>query len=115
MLLIAIVVLSSCSIALAAPDEQKLGRDVGYPLGAAARKSFVNDESMRVGSFTHCDEIVRLHEGEANTLKHADSVMPLPNPAAQNWTRCRQLAARCRSMKCARRTAHGCGLVRHYT
>ena len=72
---IAIVVLSFCSIALAAPDEQKLGRDVGNPLGAAARKSFVNDESMRVGSFTHCGEIVRLHDGKANTLKHAESLM----------------------------------------
>lgn len=90
MLLIAIVVLSSCSIALAAPDEQKLGRDVGYPLGAAARKSFVNDESMRVGLFTHCGAIVRLRDGKANTLTHADSLMPLPKSAVDAKYRCSQ-------------------------
>jgi CubicO group peptidase (beta-lactamase class C family) len=75
---LAIVALCFCSIVLAAPDEQKLGRDAGYPIGTANRKSFLDDESMRVGSFTHHGEIAGLYNGKANTLKRADRAMPLP-------------------------------------
>ena len=67
------------SIAQAAPDEQKLGRDAGYPVGTAARKSFLDNESMRVGSFTHHGEIPGLYNGKANVLKRADRPMPLPS------------------------------------
>lgn len=66
------------SVSRAAPDEQKLGRDAGYPVGTAARKSFLDDESMRVGSFTHHGEIRGLYNGKANLLKRADRPMPLP-------------------------------------
>lgn len=80
---IAIVVLSFCSIALAAPDEEQLGRDAGYPVGTAARKSFLDDESMRVGSFTHHGEIPGLYNGKAKVLKRADSPMLLPKAAVE--------------------------------
>ena len=80
---IATVVLSLCSIALAAPDEEKLGRDAGYPVGTAARKSFLDDESMRVGSFTHHGELPGLYNGKANVLKRADSPMLLAKAAVE--------------------------------
>ena len=75
--LTAVVIIGS--IAQAAPDEQKLGRDAGYPVGTAARKSFLDNESMRVGSFTHHGEIPGLYNGKANVLKRADRPMPLPS------------------------------------
>lgn len=81
--LFAMIAFSFGSIALAAPDEQKLGRDAGYPVGTAARKSFLDDESMRVGSFTHHGEIPGLYGGKANTLKRADRAMPLPKAAVE--------------------------------
>ena len=42
--------------AFAAPDEELLGKAKGYPLGTRANWFF--DEGVRVGSFSHLDEIL---------------------------------------------------------
>ena len=40
----------------AAPDEQQLGKASGYPIGNA--RNWAQDESVRVGSFSHLDQIL---------------------------------------------------------
>jgi len=62
--------------ALAAPDEDKLGKAAGYPVGTAATWFF--DESVRVGSFTHQAEIPGIYRGGVNKLAPAATPMPLP-------------------------------------
>jgi len=57
--------------AIAAPDEELLGKAKGYPLGTRANWFF--DESVRVGSFSHLDEIL-----PHNRLSRATSPLPLP-------------------------------------
>jgi CubicO group peptidase (beta-lactamase class C family) len=79
----ALLVFSLGSIVCAAPDEQRLGKDSGYPVGKAARSSWLDDESMRVGSFTHQGEIPGFYSGKANVLHRADKPMPLPNAAQE--------------------------------
>jgi CubicO group peptidase (beta-lactamase class C family) len=74
-----LLVLSFGSIVCAAPDEQRLGKDSGYPVGKAPRSSWLDDESMRVGSFTHQGEIPGFYNGKANVLQRADKPMPLAN------------------------------------
>src|SRR3954465_8306043 len=64
--------------ALAAPDEELLGKSKGYPLGTRANWFF--EEGVRVGSFSHLDEIL-----PHNTL--SKSASPLPLPAAGGDTR----------------------------
>ena len=59
----------------AAPDENLLGKAAGYPIGRPANWFF--DESVRVGSFSHLDQILPY-----NTLKKSDA--PLPLAAAAN-------------------------------
>ena len=61
---VAIVV--AASPALAAPDEELLGKSKGYPIGT--RANWFYDESVRVGSFSHLDGIL-----PHNTLKKAAS------------------------------------------
>lgn len=56
--------------ALAAPDEELLGKDKGYPVGTRANWFF--EEGVRVGSFSHLDEIL-----PHNTLSKAESPLPL--------------------------------------
>ena len=56
--------------AIAAPDEDLLGKKAGYPIGTGT--SLFSDESVRVGSFSNLDRI-RPH----NTLKKATSPLPL--------------------------------------
>lgn len=63
--------------AMAAPDEDRLGKQRGYPVGTAATWFF--DESVRVGSFTAQGEIPGLFAGRANTLAPSDKPMPLPH------------------------------------
>jgi len=58
----------------AAPDEDKLGKASGYPMGTP-RTWFV-DESVRVGSFTHQADIAGLFNGNANELKASSKPMP---------------------------------------
>src|SRR3979490_319554 len=59
--------------AIAAPDEELLGKARGYPIGTSANWYF--DEHVRVGSFSHLDEILPHY-----TLTKA--AVPLPLPAS---------------------------------
>ena len=61
--------------ALAAPDEELLGKKAGYPIGT--RANWFYDERVRVGSFSNLDKILPY-----NTLKRASSPAPLPAAAA---------------------------------
>lgn len=79
--------LACAAAAPAAPDEERLGRDQGYPVGTAATWFF--DESVRVGSFSHLSDIPGLFDGRTNTLQRAERPMPLPRAAqepAYRWT-----------------------------
>ena len=60
--------------ALAAPDEELLGKSKGYPIGTPA--SWFYDEGVRVGSFSNLDKIL-----PHNTLKKAARPSPLPTAA----------------------------------
>jgi len=62
--------------ALAAPDEQALCKDRGYPVGTPSRWFF--DECVRVGSFTHQGEIPGLFGGSSNVMRAGADAMPLP-------------------------------------
>ncbi|HET7763650.1 MAG TPA: serine hydrolase [Burkholderiales bacterium] len=79
---VALLILSAvASAALAAPDEDKLGKRRGYPIGNAA--SWYYDESVRVGSFTHQAEIKGIYRGEVHTLQPSSKPMPLPRAAQE--------------------------------
>src|SRR5262245_62274886 len=41
--------------AVAAPDEERLGKSAGYPIGTRANWFF--EEKVRVGSFSHLDKL----------------------------------------------------------
>lgn len=60
--------------AQAAPDEERLGKSAGYPVGT--RATWFYDERVRVGSFSHLDEILA-----HNTLQKPATPMPLPKAA----------------------------------
>src|SRR5215467_14316137 len=68
-LLIALLLVAA-QVAVAAPDEELLGKAQGYPVGTRANWFF--DETVRVGSFTHLDTILPY-----NTLQKADIPSPL--------------------------------------
>lgn len=59
-----------------APDEEKLGRAEGYPIGTA--RTWFTEESVRVGSFSAQAEIAGIANGRVNTLAPAAKPMPLP-------------------------------------
>jgi CubicO group peptidase (beta-lactamase class C family) len=61
---------------LAAPDEDKLGKAQGYPVGNA--RNWFYDESVRVGSFSNQGEIEGIFGGKANVLAASSAPMPLP-------------------------------------
>lgn len=65
--------LACCSgaSAHAAPDEEFLGKDLGYPVGT--RTTWFYDERVRVGSFSHLDSIL-----PHNRLPRADKARDLP-------------------------------------
>jgi CubicO group peptidase (beta-lactamase class C family) len=67
--------------ASAAPDEEKLGKAQGYPLGNA--RNWFYDESVRVGSFTAQGEIPGIFAGKVNVLAASDKPMPLPRGAQE--------------------------------
>ncbi len=67
------------SLAYAAPDEDKLGRRDGYPVGNAAKWYY--SEPVRVGSFTHQAEIKGIFHGKPNVLQPAAAPMPLSRDA----------------------------------
>ena len=58
-----------------APDEDRLGRHSGYPVGIAQNYFF--DESVRVGSFSQMDEM-DFSPGRMARLSASSHVMPLP-------------------------------------
>ncbi|MCP4616423.1 MAG: serine hydrolase [Bradyrhizobium sp.] len=60
--------------AQAAPDEELLGKSAGYPLGTPQTWFF--DERVRVGSFSHLDEILPY-----NTLQKSATPLALPKAA----------------------------------
>ncbi|SDC20773.1 CubicO group peptidase, beta-lactamase class C family [Cupriavidus sp. YR651] len=64
--------------ARAAPDEDKLGKARGYPVGSL--QTYFFDESVRVGSFSAQAEIpgIRMHE-----LAASAAPMPLPHSASE--------------------------------
>src|SRR4051794_8888367 len=62
--------------ALAAPDEDLLGKANGYPIGTRANWFF--DEGVRVGSFSHLDEILPHY-----ALGKAQSPLPLAAAAGE--------------------------------
>jgi CubicO group peptidase (beta-lactamase class C family) len=62
-------------LALAAPDEDKLGKAQGYPRGTAATWFF--DESVRVGSFSNLAEIPGQLGGKANVLQPSETPLAL--------------------------------------
>ncbi|MFP5392861.1 MAG: serine hydrolase domain-containing protein [Gammaproteobacteria bacterium] len=61
--------------ASAAPDEDMLGKALGYPVGTA--KTWFYDESVRVGSFTAQGEIPGIFNGKSNVLAPSTAPMPL--------------------------------------
>ena len=73
-----VLALSIGALAWAAPDEEKLGKSLGYPIAKIGNnKDWYYDESVRVGSFTHQAEIPGLYQGKANVLQRSDKPMPL--------------------------------------
>lgn len=65
----------------AAPDEDKLGKAQGYPVGT--RMNWFTDESVRVGSFTHQAEIDGIQRGGVNALQPSARPMPLPQASRE--------------------------------
>jgi len=70
------IVLACIHYAYGALDEEKLGKDRGYPIGTA--RTWFYDESVRVGSFTAQAEIPGIANGSVNVLLPSDKPMPLP-------------------------------------
>jgi CubicO group peptidase (beta-lactamase class C family) len=75
-ILLACLATALASPVFAAPDEDLLGKAKGYPLGSRANWFF--DEGVRVGSFSHLDEILPHY-----TLNKAQSPLPLAKAAAE--------------------------------
>jgi CubicO group peptidase (beta-lactamase class C family) len=77
----------AAACAAAAPDEDKLGKALGYPVGTA--KTWFFDESVRVGSFTAQAEIPGIYGGKPNVLAASSAPMPLPRREQEptfRWT-----------------------------
>lgn len=82
--LAAIVLLGGAFSAAAAPDEEKLGKSLGYPVAKFGNnKDWYYDESVRVASFTHQAEIPGLFQGKANVLAAAAVPLALPRAARE--------------------------------
>jgi CubicO group peptidase (beta-lactamase class C family) len=69
-----LVLLAHAFAAQAAPDEERLGKSAGYPVGTSQTWFF--SEQVRVGSFSHLDEIF-----PHSTLKKSSAPSPLPKAA----------------------------------
>lgn len=75
-LLTALALTLAAASAIAAPDEDKLGKAQGYPVGNA--RNWFYDESVRVGSFSNQGDIPGIFGGKANVLAASSAPMPLP-------------------------------------
>ncbi|MSQ71521.1 MAG: class C beta-lactamase-related serine hydrolase [Betaproteobacteria bacterium] len=79
--LTAIALTGLCHLAFAAPDEDRLGKSQGYPIGTA--RTWFFDESVRVGSFTAQGDIAGIANGAANVLAPGDAPMALARAARE--------------------------------
>src|SRR5215203_4849202 len=70
-----LALLAWAAAAGAAPDEELLGKSAGYPIGVPA--TWYYDERVRVGSFSHLDEILPHY-----SLAKSAAPLPLPRAAA---------------------------------
>lgn len=68
-------------LAQAAPDEERLGREQGYPVGTA--QTWFTQESVRVGSFTHQAQIRGLLRGQPNVMAGSERPLRLPRAARE--------------------------------
>lgn len=75
----ALVLALAATATCAAPDEDRLGRAQGYPVGTPENWFF--DESVRIGSFSNLDQ-VRFRTTSLAPLRAASAPMPLPRAAA---------------------------------
>ena len=75
-----LVLIVVASPALAAPDEDLLGKRQGYPVGTPA--TWFYDERVRVGSFSHLDDIV-----PHDTLRRSAAPLLLPKAADEPFIR----------------------------
>lgn len=66
----------------AAPDEDKLGSALNYPIGTL--RNYFYDEAVRVGSFSALAEIPGM---KMNVLAPGDTPMPLPRSESEPWIR----------------------------
>lgn len=78
-----LLIVASANAALAAPDEDKLGKAHGYPIGTMMQFS---DEGVRVGRFSNAETL-----GPNNTLSKADTASTLDKAKAEpdilySWT-----------------------------
>lgn len=73
----ALLCLAAGGIAFAAPDEARLGKAEGYPVGDL--KSWSSQERVRVGSFSAQGEIAGLYGGHVKRMAAAAKPMPLPH------------------------------------
>lgn len=73
------------AVASAAPDEDQLGKQRGYPIGEARNWFF--DESVRVGSFSAQGEIPNIFGGKPVVLQPAKSPMALPKTAKEPYVK----------------------------
>ena len=63
--------------AVAAPDEEQLGKAAGYPIGT--RATWFYDESVRVGSFSNLDRMLAaLHPGQIGIAAAASTTAAAP-------------------------------------
>jgi CubicO group peptidase (beta-lactamase class C family) len=79
-ILVLVLAVSQCCLrsAIAAPDEELLGKSKGYPMGT--RANWYRDESVRVGSYTNLD---KLFPNQHNVLRKADNPSRLRKAAAE--------------------------------
>jgi CubicO group peptidase (beta-lactamase class C family) len=71
-------ILCCVRVAMAAPDEELLGKSKGYPMGT--RANWFLDDSVRVGSYTNLD---KLFPDQHHVLRRAEKPSPLIKAAAE--------------------------------
>ena len=74
-LLFSLMLLTIPHVVLAAPDEDKLGKAQGYPIGTVS--NWFYDETVRVGSFSAQSDIPGIFNGKVNYLAPSNKPMIL--------------------------------------